>query len=53
MRLSELLNPQSVSVRLQARAKREAIAELVQLLESGHGVASQGELFRWFLSSRA
>ncbi len=44
MRLSELLNPQSVSVRLQARAKREAIAELVQLLESGHGVASQGEI---------
>lgn len=44
MRLSELLNPQSISVRLQARGKREVIAELVQLLESGHGVDSQGEI---------
>lgn len=44
MRLSELLNAQSVSVRLQARGKREVIAELVQLLESGHGVDSQGEI---------
>jgi fructose-specific phosphotransferase system IIA component len=44
MRLSELVHPQAVSVRLQARTKREAIAELVQLLESGHGVDSQGEI---------
>ncbi len=44
MRLSELLNPQSISVRLQARGKREVIAELVQLLEAGHGVDSQGEI---------
>ncbi len=44
MRLSELLNPQSISVRLQTRGKREVIAELVQLLEAGHGVDSQGEI---------
>ena len=44
MRLSELLNPQAISTRLQARGKREAIAELVQLLESAHGLNSQGEI---------
>jgi PTS system nitrogen regulatory IIA component len=44
MRLSELLNTQAITTRLQARAKREAIAELVQLLESAHGLQSQGEI---------
>ena len=44
MRLSELLNPQAVTTRLKARTKREAIAELVDLLESAHGLASQGEI---------
>ncbi|HTR97091.1 MAG TPA: PTS sugar transporter subunit IIA [Candidatus Acidoferrales bacterium] len=44
MRLSELLNSQAISTRLQATAKREAIAELVQLLESAHGLNSQGEI---------
>ncbi len=44
MRLSELLNPQAVTTRLKARTKREAIAELVELLESAHGLASQGEI---------
>jgi PTS system nitrogen regulatory IIA component len=44
MRLSELLNSDSITTRLQARAKREAIAELVQLLESAHGLQSQGEI---------
>lgn len=44
MRLSELLNPQAVTIRLKARTKREAIAELVELLESAHGLASQGEI---------
>ena len=44
MRLSELLNPQAIHLRMTARGKREAIAELVQVLESGHGVASQGEI---------
>ena len=44
MRLSELLNPQAITTRLQATAKREAIVELVQLLESAHGIHSQGEI---------
>ena len=44
MRLSELLNPQAIATRVQARTKREAIAELVQLLESAHGLQSQGEI---------
>lgn len=44
MRLSELLNPQAITTRLQARGKREAIAELVQMLESAHGLSSQGEI---------
>ena len=44
MRLSELLNPNAVTLRLKSREKREAIAELVQVLESAHGIASQGEV---------
>jgi len=44
MRLSELLNAQAVTTRLKARAKREAIAELVDVLEAAHGLQSQGEI---------
>ncbi len=44
MRLSELLTPGSITLRLKARGKREAIVELVELLESGHGLDSQGEI---------
>jgi|SRR5689334_15775986 len=44
MRLSELLTPQAITTRLRARAKREAIAELVELLEAAHGIQSQGEI---------
>jgi fructose-specific phosphotransferase system IIA component len=44
MRLSELLNENSISLRLKAREKREALVELVNLLESGHGFNSQGEI---------
>ena len=44
MRLSELLNSKAVSLRLAARTKREALVELVQLLESAHGFKSQGEI---------
>lgn len=44
MRLTELLNEQAVSTRLQARGKREVIAELVGLLESAHGIDSHGEI---------
>lgn len=44
MRLSELLNERAVSLHLQARTKREIIAELVALLESAHGIDSHGEI---------
>jgi PTS system nitrogen regulatory IIA component len=44
MHLSQLLNPQSVNVQLQAKSKREVIAELVDLLEKAHGLASGGEV---------
>ena len=44
MRLSELLNPNAISLRLKARTKREALVELVGLLESAHGFNSQGEI---------
>jgi len=44
MRLSELLNSNAVTLRLKAREKREAIVELVQLLESAHDLDSQGEI---------
>jgi fructose-specific phosphotransferase system IIA component len=44
MRLSELLNPDAVVVRLRARTKREALIELVEVLEAAHGFNSQGEI---------
>ncbi|MEY4373973.1 MAG: hypothetical protein RL760_139 [Candidatus Eisenbacteria bacterium] len=44
MRLSELLNPKAITTRLRARTKREVIAELVERLESAHGIQSQGEI---------
>lgn len=44
MMLSELLVPAAISTRLRATTKREAIAELVGLLEDGHGIESQGEI---------
>ena len=44
MRLTELINPQAVNTRLRAQTKRDAIAELVELLESAHGIDSQGEI---------
>src|SRR5881397_2547216 len=44
MMLSDLLNAQSVSPRLKAATKRDAVAELVDLLESAHGLKSQGEI---------
>ena len=37
MRLSELLNPKAVNLKLAATTKREALVELVALLESAHG----------------
>jgi mannitol/fructose-specific phosphotransferase system IIA component (Ntr-type) len=44
MRLSELLNTNSISLRLKGQSKREVLVELVDLLENGHGFASQGEI---------
>jgi len=44
MRLSELLNADAVTLKLKARTKREALAELVALLEAAHGFESQGEI---------
>src|SRR5262245_60819403 len=44
MRLTELVTPQAVNTRLRARSKRDAIAELVELLESAHGIDSHGEV---------
>jgi len=44
MMLSDLLNAQAVQPRLEASNKREAVAELVDLLESAHGLRSQGEI---------
>jgi mannitol/fructose-specific phosphotransferase system IIA component (Ntr-type) len=44
MRLSELLNEQSVSLSLQARDKESSIKELVQILETAHGVNTRGEI---------
>jgi len=44
MRLSELLNPNAIALRIKARTKREALVELVEVLESAHGFSSQGEI---------
>jgi len=44
MRLSELLNEQSISLSLAARDKESCIKELVQLLETAHGVNTKGEI---------
>ena len=44
MRLSELLKTASISTRLAAKTKREALAELVGLLEGAHGFESRGEI---------
>ena len=44
MLLSELLTEAAVTTRLRATDKREAIAELVGLLESAHQTDSQGEI---------
>jgi fructose-specific phosphotransferase system IIA component len=44
MRLSELLNPSAISLRLEAQSKREVLVELVALLEAAHGLDSHGEI---------
>jgi mannitol/fructose-specific phosphotransferase system IIA component (Ntr-type) len=44
MRLSELLTEQSIALSLAAKDKESCIKELVQLLETGHGVDTRGEV---------
>ena len=53
MILSQLLLPASVSVELGARDKRDAIVELVNLLETSHGVSSGGEILDRVLKREA
>lgn len=53
MHLSQLLNPQAVRVSLHAKSKREAIAELVELLERAHGIPSGGEVLDRVLKREA
>lgn len=53
MRLSELLNPNAVILRLKARTKREALVEMVDLLETAHGFKSQGEILNRVLVREA
>jgi PTS system nitrogen regulatory IIA component len=44
MMLSDLLTSRSVAPELKAATKREVLVELVELLESGHGLDSHGEI---------
>lgn len=44
MRLSELINSNAITLKLKAQTKREALVELVELLEKAHGFNSQGEI---------
>jgi PTS system nitrogen regulatory IIA component len=53
MILSQLLNPESVSVQLQATDKRAAIVELVELLEKAHSIQSGGEILDRVLKREA
>ena len=53
MRLSELLNPNAISLRLRSTSKREALVELVELLENAHGFNSQGEILDRVLKREA
>ena len=53
MILSQLLHPESVSVQLKAQTKKDAIVELVELLEKAHGVNSGGEILDRVLKREA
>lgn len=44
MTLSELLTSKAVTAGLKARTKRDALVELVDLLEDAYGIRSQGEI---------
>jgi PTS system nitrogen regulatory IIA component len=53
MILSQLLNPEAVSVDLQATTKQDVIVELVDLLEKAHGTSSHGEILDAVLKREA
>jgi PTS system nitrogen regulatory IIA component len=53
MILSQLLNPEAVSVQLQSSSKKEVIVELVELLEKAHAVQSGGEILDRVLKREA
>ena len=44
MLLSELLTVAAINTKMKATGKREAVAELVALMESAHGLDSRGEI---------
>ena len=44
MRLSELINEDAVTLRLKASTKREALVEMVEILEHAHRFDSKGEI---------
>jgi PTS system nitrogen regulatory IIA component len=53
MILSQLLNPEAVSVQLAATTKKEAIVELVDLLEKAHAIPPSGEILSGVLKREA
>jgi PTS system nitrogen regulatory IIA component len=53
MLLSELLSGAAITTRLKATAKRDAIAELVALLEDAHELTSHGEILDRVLKREA
>ena len=53
MRLSELVNPNAISLSLKAKTKREALVEMVELLEGAHGLESRGEILERVMGREA
>jgi len=53
MILSQLLNPEAVSVELAATSKQDVMVELVELLEKSHALSSHGEILAGVLKREA
>ena len=53
MILSQLLNPEAVSVELAATSKKDVMVELVELLEKAHATSSHGEILAGVLKREA
>ena len=53
MLLSQLLNPEAVSVQLAANTTQDAIVELVDLLEKAHAIPPTGEILSGVLKREA